>query len=268
MLISHCHVQAQPFGEDAANPAAGTIPELIRIMGEVGVDKAVAFAPFGPQTDAGIEPNEWLLGELPQYPQLVGFATVDPKREDAPELLRGLVARGMRGAKYHPPVMRTAIDDPAARRFWEAAAQMRLPVHVHTGVHGWYLRRYLPLLLDDLCTDYPEVRIIMDHVGGVAFFHQALAVLHDNPNAYVGLTQVSGRGARYALSPEHRQLIMETVGPDRIVYGYDYPWNPDNLTALRHDLHWVKTWGLREEDRARIFGGNIERLVGEVQPPT
>jgi predicted TIM-barrel fold metal-dependent hydrolase len=268
MLISHCHVQAKGFGLEAeSNPAAGTLPELRRIMQELGVDRAVCFAPFGPQGEEEMEPNQWLLSELRDYPELVGFATVDPKREDAAQVLRDLVSRGMRGAKYHPPVMQTAIDDPAAEPFWAAAAEMHLPVHVHTGVHGWYLRRYMPLLLDDICTAHPEVRVILDHMGGIALFDQALAVLHDNKNAYVGLTQLSGRANVYALSPERRQLILETIGSDRIIYGYDYPWNHHNRTALRQDIRWVQTWGLSEEDVAKILGGNMERLLAEVAIP-
>ncbi len=268
MLISHCHIQAQGFGlEVNTNPAAGTLPELRRIMREVGVDKAVVFTPFTPQTEAEVEPHEWLLSQLPDYPELIGFASVDPKREDAAELLRTVISRGLRGAKVHPPVFQTALDDPATDAFWAACAELRLPVHIHTGVHGWYQRRYMPLLLDDICTRHPEARIIIDHMGGIAFFDQALAVVQDNENAFVGLTQLSGRAPVYALSPERRQLILETIGPDRIIYGYDYPWNSHNLTALRHDVEWISTWGLRDDDVAKILGGNMERLLSEVQPP-
>lgn len=273
MLISHCHVFAKgkgnPGGEvdTGTNPAAGTLPDLRAVMQEVGVEKAVAFAPFDPQTDAEIEENEWLLAQLPDYPELIGFASVDPKREDAGEKLRELIGRGMRGAKYHPPVMQTAIDDPAAEGFWAAAAEMKLPVHIHTGPHGWYLRRYEPLLLDDICRTHPDVRVIIDHMGCVPFFNQALAVLQNNQNAYCGLTQMSGRSAVYALLEQNRQLLLQTVGPDRIIYGLDYPWNPHNITALRQDIQWLETWGLREDDVAKILGGNIERLISEVQPP-
>ncbi len=269
MLISHCHVQATGFGaEVATNPAAGTLAELRRILQQVGADKAVVFAPFQPQLEAQIEPNEWLLSELPHYPEFIGFAAVDPKREDAADALFSLIARGLRGAKVHPPVFRTALDDPATEPFWAACAQMHLPVHLHTGVHGWYLRRYMPILLDDICTTYPDVRIIIDHMGGIAFFDQALAVVHDNENAFVGLTQLSGRAKQYALSGDRRRLLLDTVGADRIIYGFDYPWNADNLAALRHDIQWIESWGLSEDDTAKILGGNMERLLADVKPPS
>ncbi len=243
MLISHCHVQAEPFGEDQVNSEAGTIPVLLGIMGTLGVERAVCFAPFRPQTDAAIDANEWLLGAMEAHPELIGFATVDPKSDGAGDRLRELVGRGMRGAKYHPPVMQTAIDDPACAGYWEAVNEMRLPVHIHTGVHGWYLQRYQPILLDDICQNYPDARVIMDHMGCTPFFSQALAVLHNNRNAHCGLTQMSGRSERYRITD-------------------------DNLwPALSQDINWVGTWGRGADDVAMILGGNMTRLLDDVRVP-
>ncbi len=260
MLISHCHVQSAGFGlEVESNPAAGTLPELRRIMQALGVDRAVAFAPFGPQE--GVEANEWLAQQLEDYPELIGFATVNPADEQAPEKLRRCTQRGLVGAKVHPPIFKITLDDPALDPFWQAAEELRLPVHIHTGVHGWHLRRYMPMLLDDVCQRHPELRIIMDHLGGIAMFDQALGVLHNNPHSYAGLTQLSGRDPRYALSEERLRLLLDTVGPERIIYGFDYPWNEDNLAALEHDLAWIRSWGLSDADEAKILGGNMERLL-------
>lgn len=267
MLISHCHVQAQGFGEDKINKDAGTIPVLLEIMRTLGVERAVCFAPFGPQTDAKTEANEWLLQAIAPHPELIGFATVDPKSEGAGDRLRELVARGMRGAKYHPPVMQTAIDDPACAGYWEAVNEMRLPVHIHTGVHGWFLRRYEPILLDEICQTHKDARIIMDHMGCTPFFHQALAVLQNNPNAFCGLTQMSGRSAQYRITDDHLWLLLRTIKTDRIIYGFDYPWNHDNRAALSHDINWVGTWGRSADEVAAVLGGNMTRLLDEVRPP-
>ena len=119
----------------------------------------------------------------------------------------------------------------------------------------------MPLLLDDVAQRHPELPIVIEHVGGIAFFDQALAVLHNNPNCYVGLTQCSGRDPKYHLAPERVRLLLDTVGPQRIIYGLDYPWNARNSDALRHDLEWVRSWDISDEDKERILGGNLESLV-------
>jgi predicted TIM-barrel fold metal-dependent hydrolase len=272
MFISHCHVGAAHFGM-SNHPRDGTIPRLVEILNKVGADGAVVFAPF-PYDSLGwrgevvarfADPNEWLLAQLEQYPQLRGFATVNPADRDAVEKLHRFIKAGLVGAKVHPPVHKITINDPALDSFWSAAEELQIPVHLHTGVHGNLLKTYRPLLLDDVAQAHPNLTIIMDHLGGYSLFHEALAVLHNNRNVYAGFTQTSGRYPVYHLPQERVDIVLSTVGPDRIVYGLDYPWNTDNETALDQDLAWVRSMGLSREDTNKIIGGNILRLIGQVR---
>ncbi len=260
MLINHCHVASEGFGMEVAdNPAMGTLGELQRIMQALDIDRAVAFAPY--EAQQGVEANQWLAQELENYPQIIGFATVNPADRDAPAQIEAAIQQGLVGLKMHPPVFQVALDDPTIEPYWEAAEAARLPISIHTGVHGWYLRRYMPILLDDVAYRHPRLPLIIEHLGGGAMFDQALAVLQDKKNCYAGLTQTSGRYLAYALGPEHLQLLLDTVGPERIIYGADYPWSKNNLEGIRDDIAWIQSWGLSSEDEANILGGNLEQLL-------
>jgi len=272
MLIDHCHVGAAGFGQEKARPEVGTLPELRRILDAAGVDAAVVFAPFrsrglgwDDETAAKYSgpngPNEWLVDELKAYPRLRGFATIHPGEAGAADRVVQSADMGLVGLKFHPAVFKAQIDAPQLDAYFSAAEQAKMPVEIHTGAHGWRLRKYMPILIDDVAQSHPELPIIVTHLGGVAFFHQALAVLHNNKNCYAGLTQCSGRDPRYELLPERLKLLLDTVGPDRIIYGLDHPWNQDNLRALREDLEWVHSWGVPESDCEKILGGNLERLT-------
>ncbi len=270
MFISHCHVGVVGFGLEKTNPEIGILPALLKILDAAGVEGAVVFAPFpspglGWPKEAAEEfgdPNWWLQEQLAQHPRLAGFACINPGDPDAAERLKVAVGAGMVGAKIHPPVQRFTVNDPAIDPFFAAAEALGVPVHIHTGVHGGRLRTYMPLLLDDVCQAHPNLSVIMDHLGGYAFFDQAIAVLHNNKNCYVGLTQCSGRDPRYAVPPDRIDLLLRTVGPERIVYGFDYPWNKDNEQALKDDIAWVESWRIPAADKELILGGNIRRLVG------
>ncbi len=260
MLVSHCHVASKGFGREVEkNPAMGTLPELRRIMQALAIDRASVYAPF--EVQDGMGANQWLIQELENYPEMVGFATINPSDEDAAAQIAVCAQRGLRGLKLHPPVFEVGLDDPAIEPYWQAAEEMRLPIAIHTGVHGWYLRRYMPILLDDVARRHPNLPLIIEHVGGAAMFDQALAVLQDKENCYAGLTQASGRYLPYALWPERVKLLLDTVGADRIIYGTDYPWHEDNLGAVRDDIAWIRSWGLSSEDKAKILGGNMQRLL-------
>lgn len=267
MLINHCHTSFRGFGMEPEDPEIGTLPALQGILSEVGVDRAIAFAPFGQQgqeweeSGGGIGRNEWLCRELEKYPNLSGFASVYPQDHDAPQQLRRAIEMGLVGAKVHPPVMQFRPDDPAIDGFWQMAEELQIPVSIHTGVHGWFLRNYMPLVLDNVAQRHPKLPIIIEHIGGAVFFDQGLAVILNNENCYAGLTQSSGRAPSFAISPERIKLLLDTVGAGRIIYGLDYPWNPKNVDALRYDIEWIRSWDISDEDKERILGGNLEALI-------
>ena len=270
MFISHCHVGAIGFGQEKTDPEVGTIPPLLGFMAEAGVDGAVVFAPFpspglgwaGATAEEYGDPNWWLQQTLVDHPNLAGFACINPGDPDAAERLKVAIGSGMVGAKIHPPVQRFTVDDPAIDPFFATAEELEIPIHIHTGVHGGRLRTYMPLLLDDVCQAHPGLPIIMDHIGGYAFFDQALAVLHNNKNCCVGLTQCSGRDPRYHVPPDRIDLLFRTIGPERVIYGLDHPWNKDNGRALKDDVDWITSWEIPSADKDLVLGGNIMRLIG------
>lgn len=268
ILINHCHVAARKFGRDTSGrPHVGTVADLLETLDSAGVAGAVVFAPFVPQD--GVDANEWLVRAIAPHPSLVGFAAIDPKHPDAARRLRACAAMNLKGVKIHPPVMKTALNDPACRPFFSAAEELRMPVVCHTGAHGWYLRHYLPMLLDDIARDHPKLPILIEHVGGMALFDQALSVLMNNKQSvFAGYTMETGPTGRFpesALRPEQIRTLVEVVGPARIIYGLGYPWNSDNRRALRDDIAEIRRLGLAAEDEARVLGGNLQRLI--LPPP-
>ena len=58
---------------------------------------------------------------------------------------------------------------------------------------------------------------------------------------------------------------MGFVDVERIIYGFDYPWNKNSLIALKDDIQWVQSWDISKEDREKILGGNLVRLLREMK---
>jgi predicted TIM-barrel fold metal-dependent hydrolase len=265
IFVNHCHVGARKFGRDTTGrPHVGTVGDLLETLESAGVNGAVVFAPFEPQD--GVEANDWLVRAITPHPNLVGFACIDPKGPDAARRLRDCAAMNLKGVKIHPPVMKTALDDPACRPFWAAAEELRLPIVCHTGAHGWYLKHYVPMLLDDIARDHPALPILIEHMGGQAMFDEALSVLMSNRSVYAGYTMETGPTGRFpssALRPEQISTLRHVAGPARIIYGLGYPWNSDNRQALRADIAEIRAWGLPDEDTAKVLGGNLRRLTAK-----
>jgi predicted TIM-barrel fold metal-dependent hydrolase len=277
MIIDHCHVSPENI-ESEGIPETGTIPRLQEILKILGADRAVVFAPFpldecpgwsGEAVKQFGDRNLWLIEELKKHPNLFGFANINPRNYGAEKRLEKGVEMGLVGAKLHPSVHNFIVNDPTIDEFYQVAEDLGITIHIHTGVHGAagesLIRHYNPLLLDDVAQRHPDLPIIMDHIGGYALFYEALAVLHHNKNCYAGLTSCPWKldpnpaYNPYYLPPERVEILLKTVGADRIIWGADYPWH--TVQFLKGSIEWVRSWNISDQDKEKILGGNIEKLL-------
>ena len=108
----------------------------------------------------------------------------------------------------------------------------------------------------------------MEHLGGYCFFNEGLAVmlnnLHrgDEPRVYAGLTSVFDPDANrsWYLSDEKIRDLLWQTGDTASIFGLDFPYNGvrEISAAIKH----LKEMDLPEESKARIFGGNLRRVLG------
>ena len=267
MFINHCHVAPQGVFEkefrragfpDRMTSESGTLENLSKLTKLLTIEKAIAFAPFPYQIPTGA--NDWLCDSLKNYPNIKGFATLNPKETEAPLLLDYYIGQGLVGCKIHPPIFKVRINDPALDHFYAKAQKLKIPLLFHTGVHGWQLNQYIPLLLDEVAQKFPSLKIIIEHMGGIAFFDQALAVLQNNPNCYAGITGIlSHSNPGYHIPNEKINLLIETIGSDRIIYGLDYPYG--SLENWRKEIEIINAWKISEDDKLNILGRTLERVI-------
>ena len=112
----------------------------------------------------------------------------------------------------------------------------------------------LPLHLDDLAVEVPDLAIIVAHIGVRGFTsEQALMVAEKNPNVYVETSWASDSLIKRALN---------AIGADRVIFGSDFPsGNPINELAK---IQRLKEEGvINQAEYRRIVGGNIKRLLRE-----
>jgi uncharacterized protein len=207
--------------------------------------------------------SERIITEARKYSDvLVPFASVDPHEgADAVGLLRDLAAAGARGLKLHPSLQAFAPNDPAYYPLYEAAAELGLPIVVHTGQtgvgaglpggRGIKLRYSDPMLLDDVAADFPALTIILAHPS-VPWQDSAISMATHKANVYIDL---SGWSPKY-FSP---QLVRAINGllKRKMLFGSDYPV----LTPQR----WLADFAaleIKPEVRPLVLKENAIRLLG------
>jgi predicted TIM-barrel fold metal-dependent hydrolase len=260
----HAHVFPQ-----SVNPAA-TIDRLLQLLDACDIDGATCFAPFAYQVDGtGIDPNTWLAHELKNQPRLWGFGTIDLRRPDILDQVRAAADLGFKGLKIHPQAQEFELLAPRAMSLYEAAQERNLFLTFHSGVHHYRIKSYRVLDFDEIAEHFPSLRFSLEHVGGYAFFHEALAVITNRipfPPKPGKRAMVFG-GLTSIFTPHYnrfwymsRDRLIETIlqaGAEQLIFGLDFPYNVEEGTHMA--LETLRSLDLSPTDLSLILGGNLKR---------
>lgn len=165
-----------------------------------GADKVVVFGLQAQPTGIAV-PNEIVADYVAQHPEkLIGWASVNPADDDAIDQLEHCVNDlGLRGLKLGPPYQHF---DPTDRRCWpffRKCVELGIPTIWHQGTtfpSRAKLRWALPLLLEDIAMDFPELTMIIAHLGH-PWEEDLVALMRKTPNMYADISAVHYRPWRY-----------------------------------------------------------------------
>jgi predicted TIM-barrel fold metal-dependent hydrolase len=160
--------------------------------------------------------------------RLVGFYSANPLggAEEADRLRHYVTERGLSGLKMLPSYNYAAIND---RRIWpmyEAAAELGVPMTIHTGWSSLPAGKSLafdhPLYIEEALAEIPGLRPILAHCG-FAWSELVLMLMAKDPRVAADLawwsqTQPPWRAAQTLSMAKYLGVL------DRIFWGTDYPF--------------------------------------------
>ena len=240
------------FGRSPEAPHHGkqfiTIDETYEHFQEAGVDKAVIVNMVSYNQWGRALPNDYLALYAEKYPDLfIPFAGVDPHMGPLAlrEIERAVKELGCKGLKFHPAYQEFCPNDKALMwDIYEKCVELDIAILVHTGTTRMTrctINGCRPVMLDDVATAFPDLRIIMTHFGW-PWTEEALAVCWRHENVYLDLSGWLPRYI-YATQPIVFQY-MNTVLQDKLVFGSDYPainpkvWLDDYQKIVDNGFDW------------------------------
>lgn len=151
----------------------------------------------------------------------VGFMSVDPTRRDAvDEIERCHTDLGLQGIKLGPVYQGISPLSPQALRVFKTAERLRLPVMIHQGAifaSAGRLADSVPLLLDDIAIAFPDLRIIVAHMGH-PWIYETVVVMRRHANVYADTSAIPSRptvlAAALAAAKEYGVLPKVLFGSD------------------------------------------------------
>jgi len=192
------------------------------------------------------------VGEHPD--RLVGFLAVDPTQAGwQDELEQGHRDLGLKGIKLMPMYAGFRPNAPEIDHLWGYATRHGLPVLVHTGttfVEQAPLDCTLPRLLDDVGSRFPDVRIIMAHLGH-PYEGECVVTIRKHPNVYADCSALHYRPFQLYQS---LMLVQEYGVWDKVLFGSDYPFTTvdASVEGMRKLNEMVAGTGLPRLDRDRM----------------
>jgi len=232
-----------------------TIDDVIRLLDENGVDKAVV-QPMLTYTRHVSEDNAAIADGEKRYPnRLIGFGGLNPRlgtKQTFDELKKCVEEYGFKGVKMNGARDLYIIDDREfTYPFIEKVSQNGLILALHSGSNDPI--RTHPWRIGNIARDFPELRILMIHMGGVGnpgLYDSAIRIAERFPNIWLIGSEVYDYRAI--------ERAIRAIGAKRLCYGSDAPFSMIKVTlaiynAILKDL--PSPW------RDLVMGENILQLV-------
>lgn len=248
--------------------------KLLGDMNEIGVDEAIVVGyPICDWTD-----NWYTRRVAAEHDRLYGIAMLNQFADGAAaELRRAMAVDGVLGFRlgaicpydrmwetFDPDVtwLRDAIDES---EFWEAARETDATVQILA--HTKQLDQAV-----ELVETYPELTYLFDHFGhadpeippeqsGFSRFTE----LTEFENVGVKVSEIphfSDEAFPYRDMHDHVRWFVDEFGPQRVIWGSDFP-NVSDVATYEESLEWLDhVDGLSESDLKWITGESIRKLLG------
>ncbi|MBM4422223.1 MAG: amidohydrolase [Chloroflexi bacterium] len=242
-------------------------PEGLRpFLQQHGIDWAVALAEDSPAT-VGSTPHDYVadlcaaVNAQPDPPsgprgRVIPFASLNPfiVNDLSIELERLVKECGFRGIKAYPVYQHHYMNDTRMYPLYAKAQDLGVPMLVHTGssvFKGARIKYGDPLHLDDVAIDFPKLTILMAHSGRPFWYEQAFWMARQHENVYMELSGLPGKKLLDYFPDLERAA-------DKVVYGSDWPGNPD----LRRNVEAILNLPLKDATKEKILWKNAARILG------
>lgn len=243
---NHLHYHSGPAWADDDR-------KVIEAADKLGIDQLCCsiLPPERPTTIEGFRLcNQWLAEATRRFSgRILPYCFVNPGYGQAAvdEVRRYVEDHGFIGVKLYNDYK---VTDPAVAPILELAARLRIPILHHAGHTSW-LPSPQPNISDagDLAKAaraFPDTMLICAHICGGGDWEWSIKALRDAPSVYFDTSgSVADEGTV--------EMAVLTLGAERVLFACDL--------SMTVSVGRVRGAAINEEDRRRILGGNMARIL-------
>lgn len=169
-------------------------------------------------------PNDAIADYARTHPEkVIGFMSVDPTQPGAiEELERCVHDLKLKGIKLSPVYQGYDPMEPRAREIYRLALKYNLPILVHAAfqsISQTPMKWASPLLFDEVGINFPELKVILAHVG-LPWFTDAMVVVRKHRHFFA---DISGATSKPWWGYQALQTFHEFGISHKLLFGSDFP---------------------------------------------
>ncbi|UCF11683.1 MAG: amidohydrolase [Thermoplasmatales archaeon] len=219
-----------------------------------GIDYAVILAEDSPLT-TGVVANSYVHSFCKGRKRFIPFASINPGTIPNPEesLEKCVRKMGFRGLKLYPTYQHFFPNQREIYPLYEKAVELDVPIMFHTGssiYRNSKLKYGDPLHLDEVSTDFPELKIVMAHSGRGFWYDRAFFLSRLHKNLYM---EISGLPPQKLLQyfPELEK------NADKIIFGSDWP----GVKSIKENIDALCSLTITKTTIEKILYRNAEKVL-------
>ena len=232
----------------------GTVSDTLRRMDKSGIDMCVCLNIATSLTAHTTINNTTCENNRIHKGKMVFFGSVNPFVPDALDELCRIRDLGIPGIKLHPDYQNFFTDDKRLFDFYDRCRELDLITVFHSGwdCYSPNLIHSAPHMNRKVAENFPGLRMVLAHFGGLAMYEEVLSELAGLPNVWFD-TAMCG-----SISPDKKtaMAIINKHPAEHILLGSDCPWE-DPADSARY----IESPPLSDDRKEMIFKNNALSLL-------
>lgn len=278
-MIIDVHTHLNNYHEDRVRSITECLDQLQEEMAANNVGFALVLTSYKvtehrPSTASVIQAT----ADYPHISVVAGISYLNYKERDLREVSDFLEQGLVKGLKLYPGYEPFYPHDKRCQVLYDLAMEHDVPVMIHTGdtyTPKGKVRFAHPLHVDDVAVDYPELKLVICHLGN-PWIRDCMEVVYKNANVFADVSGLvlgdfEDRFEKFMLG-QIREMILYAGEPQYLLFGTDWP-----ICNMGSYIRFMRGLGLTDEALELIMWRNAAKLfkiahddlaeVDEPRPP-
>lgn len=261
-MIIDVHTHLNNYDETVTKTVDETRDELLETMERNGVDYALVLSSY--KVNSHRPPVSEIIRVTADYDNLgvvAGISFLNYRERDLRELSDYLKDGIVKGLKLYPGYEPFYPYDSRCRVIYDLALEFDVPVMIHTGdtyAKSAKLRYAHPLNVDDVAVDFPELKLVICHLGN-PWIRDCMEVVYKNTNAHADISGLvlGGFTSKYEkyMHKQLKEMMLFAGDPNYLLYGTDWP-----ISSMESYTGFMKSLKLSDDLKELIYWKNAAKL--------